>query len=82
MDKDEKKQECMFREDDGSCGILDVKRCFGERTECSFRQTTEEFNMRRDAAITRCREKGLCSGCKYTKGVACRLSAEKKKCDE
>lgn len=75
------KQICYFAglksKDTYSCGILNVNVCNGNDAHCSFFKTAKSFSASRDKAIDRCREKGLCSNCKYVTAT-CVKSGENK----
>lgn len=62
---------CVFKEN-GKCAVLTETNC----VNCKFGKTRRQFDKARDDAIRRCREKGLCTSCKYKK-LKCRLSTEK-----
>ena len=51
------------------------QRCCGWDDACKFAKTEQQFTDDLDRSIFVCRQKGLCSDCKY-KEVKCKLSME------
>nr|DAY01425.1 MAG TPA: hypothetical protein [Caudoviricetes sp.] len=83
MDFEIETKRCVFAKtgleaSDYHCDLLD-EECDGLRqTEaCKFFKTKEEFDADNDKAIDMCRDKHLCSSCKYRK-KACLKSTEGK----
>lgn len=66
---------CFFHTSWGACSILDVGVCDGNRKYCTFRKSKTEFYADRDKAVKSCREKNLCSFCKYV-AKPCSLTLE------
>lgn len=69
--------DCHFKRYKGECAVLTVGKCTEPET-CSFYKTTEQYYQEQDAAIEKCREKGLCHRCAYSYGKPCKLSTEPK----
>ncbi|MCM1225978.1 MAG: hypothetical protein NC320_00960 [Clostridium sp.] len=67
--------KCFFTGDNNSCRILDVENCDGANTNCKFFKTEKKFNDDRNKAIDMCRERELCTRCKY-KAKPCMKSDE------
>lgn len=49
------------------CNLIDGKRCDGYAGICTFYKSDRTFWDDYNESIRKCREKGLCGKCKYTK---------------
>lgn len=69
---------CYFLRSHKICGALAGTTCDGANLDCRFFKTEKMYSGERDRAIERCRERRMCTDCKY-RPVPCKLSSETQK---
>lgn len=68
-------KKCFADDGQNTCRILLSKNCDG----CKFYRTKSDYVAAYNSSVLKCREKGLCNGCKYRnadKGRQCELMTE------